>query len=306
MANHEGKYNIKAASKLLGIQPGTLRAWERRYKVIAPKRNESGHRLYTEEHIQTLKWLINKVDNGFTISQAINLLDSNQSPVNNNKDIDDTGKPDLSFELMDKLLNALRHFDESLANDCLNKAFSLYTVDKVVFELLPHLLLKLQEEVKAGSVTAAEKQFIFSYFRSRIGMILHSLPVAGILPKAVTVCGPEESNELGLLIFSVFLRRKGFEVIYIGGSIDAGEIDSVLEKIKPQFLFFSCDLDPHNKKTLAMLDELSSKTKEIQICVIESAKSKVKYSHLNYEILEFQLQKWEKWLKENLPQKKQE
>lgn len=65
MATEEGKYNIKAVSKMLGIQPGTLRAWERRYQIVAPKRNESGHRLYTEEHIKVLKWLIRKVDQVF-------------------------------------------------------------------------------------------------------------------------------------------------------------------------------------------------------------------------------------------------
>ena len=43
-----GKYNIKAVSNILGIQPSTLRAWERRYHIIAPKRNHAGHRLYTE------------------------------------------------------------------------------------------------------------------------------------------------------------------------------------------------------------------------------------------------------------------
>ncbi|KKI93123.1 hypothetical protein WQ54_06370 [Bacillus sp. SA1-12] len=301
MTNQEGKYNIKAASKLLGIQSGTLRAWERRYKVIAPKRNESGHRLYTEEHIQTLKWLINKVDNGFTISQAINLLEN----ANYHKLMDRMANADQSIELMDNLLDSLLQFDESLANDCLNKAFSLFTFDKVVFEMIPYLLLKLDKDVKT-EVTAAEKQFIFSYFRSRIGTILHSLPVAGILPKAVALCGPEESSELELLIFTVFLRRKGIEVIYIGGSIDTFELNSVLNKVKPQYLFLSCVLDRNSEKTIALLEELSSRTKHVQICVINSRQSTSNYSHLKHNILEFQQQKWEKWLKENLAQKNQE
>src|SRR4051794_11736833 len=73
----EGKYNIKAVSKMLGIQSGTLRAWERRYQVVAPVRNESGHRLYTEHHVKTLKWLLSKTEQGFTISQAVSLLEQN-------------------------------------------------------------------------------------------------------------------------------------------------------------------------------------------------------------------------------------
>ena len=67
---NEGKYNIKAVSTMTGIQPGTLRAWERRYEILEPVRNEAGHRLYTDEHIRKLKWLSDKVQQGFTISQA--------------------------------------------------------------------------------------------------------------------------------------------------------------------------------------------------------------------------------------------
>lgn len=76
---HEGKYNIKAASTILGIPSGTLRAWERRYQFIAPDRNESGHRLYSDKQIQTLKGLIEKTKQGFTISQAVALLDREEA-----------------------------------------------------------------------------------------------------------------------------------------------------------------------------------------------------------------------------------
>ena len=110
MSDQEGKYNIKAASQMVGIQPGTLRAWERRYRMITPVRNESGHRLYTEEHIKILKWLLKKVKQGFTISQAIALLDNRESiidpesfPLNQGNQL---------FRLTDELFDALVLFDE--------------------------------------------------------------------------------------------------------------------------------------------------------------------------------------------------
>ncbi len=72
---------LRQHPKMLGIQPGTLRAWERRYQIIAPVRNESGHRLYAEEHIKILKWLIQRVNKGFTISQAVSLLEKNNQAL---------------------------------------------------------------------------------------------------------------------------------------------------------------------------------------------------------------------------------
>lgn len=82
MPTLNGKYNIKAVSNIIGIQPSTLRAWERRYQVIAPKRNQAGHRLYTEEHIQILEWLMEKVSSGMMIGQAVQLLEGNRSQSN--------------------------------------------------------------------------------------------------------------------------------------------------------------------------------------------------------------------------------
>ena len=74
MSDQKGKYNIKAISNMLGMHPGTLRAWERRYNIIEPVRNEAGHRLYTEDQMKVLKWVVGKVEQGFTIGQAVELL----------------------------------------------------------------------------------------------------------------------------------------------------------------------------------------------------------------------------------------
>ncbi len=35
MPTLSGKYNIKAVSNIIGVQPSTLRAWERRYQILA-------------------------------------------------------------------------------------------------------------------------------------------------------------------------------------------------------------------------------------------------------------------------------
>ena len=41
-------YTIKQAARLTGVSEASLRAWERRYGVVVPVRNESGYRLFDE------------------------------------------------------------------------------------------------------------------------------------------------------------------------------------------------------------------------------------------------------------------
>lgn len=304
MSSQEAKYNIKAVSTLLGIPPGTLRAWERRYKMIAPTRNESGHRLYTEENIKILKWLMNKVNKGFSISQAVKLLENNQVSIHNKSKMNSNNvQKDYSIELMDELLQSLMDFEESQANDLLNKAFTLYTVDKVVIELLGTLLNKMDDQREIGQITSAHEQFASSFLRSRIGMILHTLPVGGFLPKVMAVCGPDETHELSLLIFTLFLRNKGFKVIYIGAGIVEDDIETVIEQVKPEFLFLSCTLDRNLKKTLDLIDDLSSKYRYLQIGLggkaFSHTTSPILTSYDKYMIGDNK-QQWEKWLKEKL------
>ena len=66
-------FNIKAVVKQTGLNPATIRAWERRYGFPSPRRTEGGHRQYSQRDIDTLNWLIARQDEGMSISHAIEL-----------------------------------------------------------------------------------------------------------------------------------------------------------------------------------------------------------------------------------------
>lgn len=296
MAIQEGKYNIKAVSNMLGIQPGTLRAWERRYQMIAPIRNESGHRLYTEEHVQILKWLITKVNQGFTISQAVSLLENNQWNTNQeNHQIDG----DQSSRLADELLNALLHFNETKAHELINSAFSLYTIDKVIVDILGTILVRIGDLWERSEITSAHEHFASSIVRARIGIILHNFPVNPLLPKAIAVCGPGEWHELGLLIFTLFLRKNGYEVIYLGPSIAEKDIDQILHIVKPKFLFFSCTMKENVPSTVILTERLRQQYSELKIgwggFAFDSL-SEMDQKKYEAHLMGATKSEWEKWL----------
>ena len=51
----EQLYPIREVARLTGVNPVTLRAWERRYGLIVPMRTESGHRLYSLTDIERVR-----------------------------------------------------------------------------------------------------------------------------------------------------------------------------------------------------------------------------------------------------------
>ncbi|MEB1806881.1 MAG: MerR family transcriptional regulator [Bacillaceae bacterium] len=300
MSSKEGKYNIKAICQMLGIQPGTLRAWERRYKMIEPVRNQAGHRLYTEEHVAILRWLIEKVNNGFTIGQAVGLMEKGNIVFDVTAE---KKKDDYSEQLADEILEALLQFRENKAHELMNQAFSLFNVEKVTIEILGPLLVRVGDMWEQGDITVAHEHFISSFLRTKIGNIFQSFPVDGYLPKVVAVCGPQEKHELGLLIFTLFLRRKGFEVVYLGGGIPERDVELVIKEVSAKFFFTSCTLSLNLSSTFALIDHLEETFEDLIIGVggtalsYMSEKDDQKYGKYVVGITK---QDWESWLSAHL------
>jgi MerR family transcriptional regulator, light-induced transcriptional regulator len=299
MGSSEGKYNIKAISNMLSIQAGTLRAWERRYKMIAPVRNESGHRLYTDEHLKILRWLISKVNQGFTISQAISLMENSGVEV----DAVEPHSRDILDELGDKLLTAILDFNGSQAHELINQAFNLFTIDKTVIDLIGPILIKVGDLWEEGRITTAHEHFASSFLRSKIEGLSNSFPHSSFLPKAVAVCGPGERHELGLLMFTMFLRRKGFEVIFLGTSVAEHDIEAVLDQVNPKFLFLSCTLEQNLEEVLKLADEIGGNYSDLFIGLGGIAIDSMPYQQRQKykgNIVGMTRLEWEKWLKKRI------
>src|SRR5687767_3444497 len=63
-------YTIKHAAEPVGVTVSTLRAWERRYGVVTPRRTEAGYRLYDEKAVHVLTSMSSLVLEGWSPRQA--------------------------------------------------------------------------------------------------------------------------------------------------------------------------------------------------------------------------------------------
>src|SRR3954454_14021473 len=63
-------YTIKQASQLTGVSETSLRAWERRYGVVVPHRNDSGYRLYDEEALAAVSTMSRLVHDGWSAGEG--------------------------------------------------------------------------------------------------------------------------------------------------------------------------------------------------------------------------------------------
>ena len=64
-----GPYKIGTLSRLTGFSPLLLRAWERRFALLAPERGEGGQRLYTDDDLAVLRHVRALMDDGRSIGE---------------------------------------------------------------------------------------------------------------------------------------------------------------------------------------------------------------------------------------------
>ena len=69
-----GVYSIGAVARMLDLPVATIRNWEERYAAVVPERSPGGHRLYSRDQVEQLRYLASQVAGGLSAADAHRLL----------------------------------------------------------------------------------------------------------------------------------------------------------------------------------------------------------------------------------------
>ncbi len=72
-------FPIGTVSEQTGVNTVTLRAWERRYGLLKPRRTPKGHRLYSQQDVERVRQVLILLDQGIPVSRVRDVLDSNRA-----------------------------------------------------------------------------------------------------------------------------------------------------------------------------------------------------------------------------------
>lgn len=220
-------YRIKRVAHLTGINPATLRAWERRYGLVAPDRTDSGYRLYTDEDVAMLSRIKALVDDGLTIGEAIGRVRRGTEPLPA-----DRGGPSVR-ETRFRMLEALLSFDRRRALDAYEEVLRL-PPDRRVEEVLLPVLREVGELWRAGECGVSEEHFASAFIREKLAGIIADLDTGAARgPEAVCAGVPGELHEAGLMAATIHLATRGWRVVYLGTNIPVEEVRRILHQRRP-------------------------------------------------------------------------
>ncbi len=232
-------YNLKAVIKETGLSPATLRAWERRYGLVKPSRSAGGHRLYSRQDIEQLKWLLARQKEGLSISRAVEMWKAQiglvrvELPHFLPAEISSSGAEGTLAVLREHWLEACMVFDDQGASQALDQAFAIAAPETVCLEVLKSGLAQVGQGWYNGSVSVQQEHFTASVAMRRIDNLMAALPAPTRGKTILAACPAGEEHDFILLVVTYLLRRNGWDVVYLGANVPLENLDAVVGVTKP-------------------------------------------------------------------------
>jgi DNA-binding transcriptional MerR regulator/methylmalonyl-CoA mutase cobalamin-binding subunit len=236
-------YSIKQASIRSGVSVPLIRAWERRYGVVSPKRTASGYRLYDDQAIATLVRVRELTESGWTASEASRAVLEGEVPVQVPRPRTITAITSEeahveASELIARFVDAAASMDIAATGAALDEIFARGSFEAIVDDLLMPALIALGDAWSKGRVDVAAEHAASAAIHRRLSALYEA---AATLDDPLVVVGlpPGSRHELGALAFAVALRRKGVGVLYLGPDVPVASWVHVIEQNRARVAIMS-------------------------------------------------------------------
>lgn len=245
----QAKYNIKTVGQKTGVLPVTLRAWERRYQILTPKRGQNGYRLYSDRDIAILSWIKLQLETGVSISAASEeiRLRAKQGiwpEINHVPSITFTPTT-VSFNTLEeksRLYEALVKHDETSAAAIFGDALSALPLVSLFEELLVPTLVEVGESWYHGRIQVATEHFASNFFRGRLLSIYQSLSNPHSTSRILIGSAPGELHEIGPMMMAVLIREAGYRVEYLGADLPLEDLVFYARGEHPRLIILSATM----------------------------------------------------------------
>ena len=227
-------YRIKTVSEMLRVPRNTLLAWERRYQVVSPARQDNGYREYSESDVTRLREVKRLIDDGYKVSEAISMLRVREQRTHRQQ----AAQPILQ-SVCDELLSALLRYDRATADEITRRMHAISFRQQIESIYFP-MLRAVGEGWCSGDVSIAQEHYVSAFCRERMLAMLLSLE-CGPLHGPLVICAgfPGERHDLSLVALAVLLAMRGKRILFLGADVPLEELQRLNGEKAPEMTCIS-------------------------------------------------------------------
>jgi DNA-binding transcriptional MerR regulator len=255
-ASRSAWMRIGDLSRRTGVAAHQLRAWERRYGLLQPRRSAGNYRLYSPADEARVRLMLRYLAEGITAANAAELTITARFAVNVGSGESVPAKDVIAAQ--EEIRGALARFDETSAQRTLERLFVAYTPTTVTRDVLLPYMHEVGEQWSAGLVSVAQEHFATNFFQGRLYALARGWD-RGLGPRVLLACAPNEQHTLALMVFGIALHELGWRITYLGPDTPIEALAESAELIHPELTVLAVAMRQHLGPHIRPLSSFSRK-----------------------------------------------
>jgi DNA-binding transcriptional MerR regulator/methylmalonyl-CoA mutase cobalamin-binding subunit len=229
-----GPFRIQAAAELSGVAAATLRAWERRYGVPAPRRTASAYRLYTADDVAQVRRMRDLVEEGVSPAEAARVVLGSPAAVSADERVPIDG-----LELAhDRILAATQRWDGPAIDRELMRLSMMLDAHTMFERVVAPVLVEVGARWERGEMSIAQEHLVCERLELPVRASLRTLERSDG-PLVLLACVDAEQHVLGLLGAALRFASSGARTVVLGAMTPPSAIADAVRSMAPRLVGLS-------------------------------------------------------------------
>lgn len=222
-----GPLPIRAVVALTGLNPDTIRAWERRYRAIEPARSNGGTRQFSEEDVTRLICLKELRERGYALPTLAQLSTSELTTMRHSHKPAAASAPSTQPPLTSEhqaYLAAIEELDVGAALSKLREMSDELGNLQLILGVAIPIMWEVGRRWSEGTLGTAPEHLVRAQLKSLLTSRLEQIPTTAGAKRLLFTTPAGQLHEFGILAGSVLAKEAGFDVLYLGPDLPTEDI----------------------------------------------------------------------------------
>ncbi|PCC69786.1 Predicted cobalamin binding protein [Nannocystis exedens] len=235
---------------MTGVSAATLRAWERRYGLPAPRRSSSAYRLYSDRDVERIRRVRELCDAGMAPSEAARtvLATDDEAAVAARVEADND---ELAVQ---RILEAVDHFDPDRIEAAVKSSLFLGPAVTLFERVFSPALVQIGERWARGSISVAQEHLAAEILGNTMRFLLRLVQPEHARRQVVLACFADEEHTGPLYGVGMRLATWSVKSIVLGARTPPEAVRHTIEQLRPDIVGLSATIAPAPDRLHALLD----------------------------------------------------
>ncbi len=250
-------FRINQVAKITGLSKEVLRVWEKRYRLLSPERGPNRYRIYKEEDIELLKFLVSEIELGQSIGELAS-LGKDEILVRMRERIKEESTTSPRDQILLELENYLLPLDAFSFEKRLNDLVVLLPFEEFFNRILIPLQIRVGELWFEGKMDISIEHYVTAQAKQKIYAAMNIISIEQRGPKVIVACPPWELHEIGAQIVAYFCATRRCRVIFLGANLPFQNLTYFSSLTKPDTIILSCTSGISESKARVYFSQLNN------------------------------------------------